>query len=137
MSDPILSVIVPVYNVEDYLDECLGSLASQTLKEMEILVVNDGTKDHSQDIIDRYVQRYPTLFLPLKKENGGLSSARNFALPQARGKYLAFLDSDDYVEKDYYGKIVSLRKSTVMTWSWPIWNTSGKTVPGRRCASPV
>ena len=107
MSDPILSVIVPVYNVEDYLDECLGSLASQTLKEMEILVVNDGTKDHSQDIIDRYAERYPTLFLPLKKENGGLSSARNFALPLAKGKYLAFLDSDDYVEKDYYEKIVS------------------------------
>ena len=92
-----VSVIVPVYNVEKYLDKCLDSLVNQTLKDIEIIVVNDGTKDKSQKIIDKYVKDYPKLVKSYIKENGGLSSARNYGLKYAQGEYVGFVDSDDYV----------------------------------------
>ena len=101
-TDKLLSVIVPVYNVEKYLDKCLDSLVNQTLEDIEIIVVNDGTKDNSQTIIDRYVDKYPEKVRSFIKENGGLSDARNFGFQYASGKYLTFLDSDDYVDNDYY-----------------------------------
>ena len=97
-----LSIIVPVYNVEKYLDKCLNSLANQKLDDYELIVVNDGTKDNSQDIIDKYVKEYPGLVKSYIKENGGLSDARNFGLQYATGKYISFFDSDDYVDSDYY-----------------------------------
>lgn len=97
-----VSVIVPVYNVEEYLDQCLDSLVHQTLREIEILVINDGTQDNSQAIIDRYVKRYPQIIKSYQKENGGLSSARNFGLTRAVGEYIAFVDSDDFVDVNMY-----------------------------------
>ena len=100
-----VSVIVPVYNVEKYLDKCLKSLVNQTLKDIEIIVVNDGTKDNSQKIVDKYVKKYPKLVKSYIKENGGLSSARNYGLKYAKGEYIAFVDSDDYVENDMYEKL--------------------------------
>ena len=90
-----VSVIVPVYNVEQYLAECLDSLVSQTLEDIEILVVNDGSPDNSQAIIDDYAARYPDKIRPFVKKNGGLSDTRNFAVKQARGEYIGFVDSDD------------------------------------------
>ncbi len=100
-----VSVIVPVYNVEKYLDECLGSLARQTLNEIEIIVVNDGTKDNSQIIIDQYVEKYPNKFVSLIKENGGLGDARNYGIPYAKGEYIGFIDSDDVVDHTMYEKL--------------------------------
>ena len=100
-----ISVIVPVYNVEKYLDKCLKSLVNQTLKEIEIIVVNDGTKDNSQKIIDKYVKKYPKLVKSYIKKNGGLSSARNYGLKYAKGKYISFIDSDDWVRKDMFEKM--------------------------------
>ena len=105
-----VSIIVPVYNVEEYLDKCLNSLVNQTLKDIEIIVVNDGTKDNSQDIIDRYVSKYPKLVKSYIKENGGLSSARNYGLKFASGEYIAFVDSDGYVELDMYEKMYNKAK---------------------------
>lgn len=95
-----ISVIVPVYNVEKYLRKCLDSLVNQTLKDIEIIIVNDGTKDNCQIIIDEYEKKYPNV-KALKKENGGLSSARNFGLKHATGDFVAFVDSDDTVEDNY------------------------------------
>lgn len=103
-----LSIIVPVYNVEKYLDKCLDSLARQTATNYEVIVVNDGTKDNSQAIIDRYVEEYPKIFKSYIKENAGLSSARNYGLKYAKGKYISFLDSDDYTELDYYQGMLDL-----------------------------
>ncbi len=94
-----VSVIVPVYQTEQYLKQCLNSLVNQTLKEIEILVINDGSLDNSQMIIDQYAAKYPQIKAYVK-ENGGLSDARNFGVVHARGKYIAFVDSDDYVESD-------------------------------------
>lgn len=105
MSNVKVSIIVPVYNVEQYLGKCLDSLVNQTLQEIEILVVNDGSPDNSQRIIDDYVRRYPNKVRSFTKENGGLSDARNFAIPKVVGEYIAFVDSDDYVDLDMYERM--------------------------------
>lgn len=97
-----VSVIVPVYNVEKYIAKCLDSLVNQTLKDIEIIVVNDGSPDNSQKIIDKYQKKYPNMIKSFKKENGGLSDARNYGIKKATGEYLAFIDSDDYVELNSY-----------------------------------
>jgi len=97
-----VSVIVPVYNVEQYLAKCLDSLVNQTLEDIEIVVINDGTKDHSQDIIDQYAAKYPDKIKSYIKENGGISSVRNYGLKVAQGEYIGFVDSDDYVELNMY-----------------------------------
>ena len=99
---PKVSIVVPVYNVEEYIEKCILSLVNQTLKDIEIIFVNDGTKDNSEDIILRYQKEYPQIIKYLKKENGGLSSARNFGIPHSTGEYICFLDSDDYVETNMY-----------------------------------
>ena len=105
-----VSVIVPVYNVEKYLAKCLDSLVNQTLKEIEIIVVNDGTKDNSQKIIDKYSKKYKQI-KAYKKENGGQSSARNYGLSKATGEYIGFTDGDDYVSPDMYEKMYQKAKS--------------------------
>ena len=104
-----ISVIVPVYNVEQYLRRCLDSLVNQTLNDIEIIVVNDGSPDDSQAIIDEYACKYENI-RAFKKANGGLSDARNFGLEYVTGEYVAFVDSDDYVQKDMYEKMYSKAK---------------------------
>lgn len=102
---PKVSIIVPVYNVEKYLIKCLESLVNQTLDDIEIIVVNDGSTDNSKEILKDYQKRFPEKIKYLEKENGGLSDARNFGVPYATGEYIAFLDSDDYVELELYEKM--------------------------------
>lgn len=97
-----VSIIVPVYNVEQYLEKCLISLVNQTLDNIEIIVVNDGSPDNSQKIIDKYYKKYPNKIKKHIKENGGLSSARNYGLKFATGEFVAFVDSDDYVDVNMY-----------------------------------
>ena len=99
---PKVSIIVPVYNVEKYLRRCLDSLVMQSLNDIEIIVVNDGTKDNSQVIIDEFVRKYPNKVRSYSKENGGLGDARNFGLQFATAQYIGFIDSDDYVEHNMY-----------------------------------
>lgn len=105
-----VSVIVPVYNVENYIRKCLESLVEQTLEEIEIIIVNDGTKDNSMSIIKEFADKYPQKIVILEKENGGLSDARNYAIPHAKGEYIAFLDSDDYIEKNMYQDMYEIAK---------------------------
>lgn len=92
-----ISVIIPVYNVYDYLDKCLSSLVNQTDTNFEVIIVNDGSTDDSQKIIDKYVSENANMHSYIK-ENGGLASARNYGLKKATGDYILFLDSDDYYE---------------------------------------
>lgn len=99
-----VSVIVPVYNVEDCVDRCLDSLVNQTLKEIEIIVVNDGSTDNSQKHIEFYADKYSNVHV-YQKDNGGLSDARNFGLRYARGEFISFVDSDDYIELDTFEKM--------------------------------
>lgn len=100
METPAISVIIPVYNTEKYLDKCLSSLVRQTFRDFEAIIVNDGSTDGSASIMQRYENDNPN-FICITKENGGQGSARNLALAKARGEYIAFLDSDDYYEPDY------------------------------------
>ena len=101
---PKVSVIVPVYNVEEYLERCLDSLVNQTLKDIEIIIVNDGSTDGSKEKIQKYINTYKNIVY-LEKKNGGLSSARNYGIPYAKGEYIGFVDSDDYVELTMYEKM--------------------------------
>lgn len=97
-----VSIIVPAYNVEKYIEKCLESLVNQTLKEIEIIVVNDGSTDNTKKEIEKFLAKHPGKIKYLEKENGGLSDARNYGMPHAQGKYIGFVDSDDYVEKDMF-----------------------------------
>ena len=95
-----VSIVVPVYNVEKYLAKCLDSLLSQTYKDIKIIVVNDGSPDNCQNIIDEYQKNNPEIIESYIKENGGLSDARNFGLKYVDSEYVCFVDSDDYIENN-------------------------------------
>lgn len=103
-----LSIIVPVYNVYDYIEGCLKSIVNQTLKDIEVIVVNDGSPDKSQEIIDKYVKKYPKLIKSFIKENGGQGTARNLGLEYAKGEYVSFIDSDDYIDKNFAKEMYEL-----------------------------
>ena len=93
---PLISVIVPVYKVEKYLPACLDSLLAQTYQNFELLLVDDGSPDKCWEILQQYAAQDARVCI-FRKENGGVSSARNFGLEQARGEYICFVDSDDLV----------------------------------------
>lgn len=99
-----ISVIVPVYNVENYITECLTSIINQSISDFEIIIVNDGSTDNSIDNIKNLVEENDNLVV-VHKKNGGLSSARNEGLKYAKGEYVIFIDSDDYIEKDFLTKL--------------------------------
>lgn len=105
-----VSVIVPVYNVERYLEKCLDSLVNQTLDSLQIIIVNDGSTDKSQEIIDNYCHKYPDKIEAYIKPNGGLSDARNYGLQYALGEYIGFVDSDDWVDEKMYESMYQFAK---------------------------
>lgn len=94
-----LSIIVPIYNVEKYIEKCILSLVNQDFSDYEIIVVNDGSPDESASIVNELKKKYPNILL-FHKKNGGLSSARNFGLTKAKGEYVWFVDSDDWIESN-------------------------------------
>ena len=97
---PRISVIVPVYNTEKYIEKCLDSIVNQTFQDIEIIVINDGSTDHAEE----KVLKYPSIKY-YKKENGGLSDARNYGVSKATGEYIAFVDSDDYLDINLFAKL--------------------------------
>ena len=111
MSQPLVSVLIPVYNVENYLPVCLDSVLAQTLTEMEIICVNDGSTDKSLEILREY-QKKDARIQVIDKENGGLPSARNAALDRAAGQYVGFIDSDDYIEAEMFQKLYETAESS-------------------------
>ena len=94
MSEALISVIIPVYNVEKYLPGCIDSIIEQTYRNLEIILINDGSPDNSGEICKKYAEKYP-FFKYYEKENEGLSRTRNFGIQHAEGKYFVFLDPDD------------------------------------------
>ena len=98
---PKVSIIVPVYKVEKYLRKCIDSIINQTLKDIEIILVDDGSPDNCGKICDEYAAK-DTRIKVIHKENGGLSSARNAGMEVAEGEYIGFVDSDDWIESDMY-----------------------------------
>ena len=105
-----ISVIIPVYNAHDYLARCLDSVCNQTLKDIEIIAVDDCSTDDSLEILNEYAAKYPQLKVITHKKNGGESRARNTGLDNANGEYLAFVDNDDMLDLDFYEKLYNKAK---------------------------
>lgn len=105
--EKLVSVIVPVYNVEDYIENCLASISAQSYRYLDIIIVNDGATDHSLSICERFVQADERMRL-ITQSNQGLSAARNTGLDHARGSYICFVDSDDFVHPDYVHTLLEL-----------------------------
>lgn len=101
----LLSIIVPVYNVEKYLDRCLQSLLQQEYKNIEIILVDDGSQDSSGQLCDIYAEKYSKIRV-IHQDNGGLGAARNTGVAAAQGDYIAFVDSDDWVKSDMFVKLM-------------------------------
>ena len=99
--NPIISIVVPIYNVEKYLPQCIDSILNQSFKDFELILVDDGSTDNCLKICEDY-KKLDKRVIVIHKENGGLSSARNAGIKVSRGKYIAFIDSDDFIHKDMY-----------------------------------
>ena len=104
-----ISLILPIYNVAPFLEQCLDCIVSQTFQNFEVIMVNDGSTDGSDLIAQRYAKEYDNFFL-VNQENGGLSAARNTGIEQASGTYICFVDSDDYISKDYLLRLYEAAK---------------------------
>ena len=102
------SIVIPVYNVEKYIGKCLDSIKNQTYDNYEVIIVNDGTKDNSVDVINKYLS--DPKFALYNKENGGLSDARNYGIKYVTGDYIIFIDSDDYIESDLLNNLNNILK---------------------------
>lgn len=103
-----LSIVVPIYNMEKRLDKCLNSLEKQTLKNIEVILINDGSTDNSIKVIKKHLKKYPDIYKLINRENRGISASRNEGIKEASGTYIAFVDSDDYVDLDTYEKMYNL-----------------------------
>ena len=105
-----LSIVVAVYNLEQYLPRCLDALVNQTLEDIEILCVDDGSTDSAPQIIEKYAKMYPDKIKTFHKENGGEFTTRNYGLQRASGEYVTFVDTDDYVEPNWAEKLYTAAK---------------------------
>lgn len=99
--EPLISVIIPAYNIENYIERCMESVCRQTYRNLEIIVVDDGSKDQTGTVIDRMAQK-DSRIIPIHKMNEGVSAARNTGLDRARGEYIGFVDGDDFIEENMY-----------------------------------
>lgn len=126
--EDLISVIVPVYKVEKYLNTCVQSIVNQTYQNLEIILVDDGSPDQCPAICDEWKQRDSRIVV-LHKKNGGLSSARNAGIRIAKGKYIGFVDSDDYIDSDMYKKLygaIKDAKAELAVCSFELVNEEGK-----------
>lgn len=113
-----ISVVVPIYNVEKYLHKCIDSILNQTFKNFEVILVNDGATDNCPQIANEYAEKYPDIITTVHKKNGGLGDARNYGIDYTKGKYLLFIDSDDYIAPDMletlYGNVEKFNSDIVI-----------------------
>ena len=105
-AQPKISVIIPVYNAENYLRKCLQSVCEQSLKDLEIICINDGSTDNSQEILERFAADDSRIRI-IKQSNTGLSATRNKGIFLAKGEYLGFVDADDWINPDFYNTLYS------------------------------
>lgn len=114
--NPKLSVIIPVYNVEEYLRECLDSILGQDYDDFEVILVDNNSTDKSYEICEEYARKYPEVVRVYRCEAWGAAAARNFGVEKARGEYIWFIDSDDYIEKGAIRKLVTMAESLCDVW---------------------
>ena len=133
LNQVLVSIVVPVYNVQEFLGQCVDSLLLQTHPHIEIILVDDGSKDGSGNICDEYASRYSQVTV-IHKENGGLSSARNAGIASARGEYIGFIDSDDWIEPTMFQKLLEacvVKNAQVATCAMFITTEEGQVVATR------
>jgi len=106
MNNKLISVIIPCYNIENYIEKCIESIEKQTYKNIEIIAVDDNSKDNTFELLNNLKQKYSNLTVYKNEENRGAAYSRNFALQKAKGEYIGFVDSDDYIVDDYYEKLI-------------------------------
>ena len=106
MNQPLVSIILPVYNAQNHLARCVGSICAQTYRNIEIIILNDGSKDQSLPVCEEFRQKDPRILL-VDKANSGVSDTRNLGLKLASGKYVEFVDSDDYLDPDFTERLVA------------------------------
>ena len=111
MELPLLSIIIPVYNTEEYLTDCLNSLVSQMKQRVEIILIDDSSVDKSWSICKKYEKKYDYIHI-FQQRHSGLSAARNFGIQHAKGNYISFIDSDDFVSKQYLDRIFNILVKT-------------------------
>lgn len=111
MKKPIISIVVPVYNLKELLPRCMKSLLDQSFSSYQILLIDDGSTDGSGELCEQYQNKFPDIVQCIHKENGGLSSARNVGMEKAEGEFVIFPDPDDWVESDYLMKLYDLQKN--------------------------
>lgn len=126
MTQPKISIIVPVYNSEKFLGSCLDSILSQSFRDFELILVDDGSRDSSPRICDDYAQKDSRVKV-IHKENGGVSAARNDGLDIAKGEYITFIDSDDWVEREYLETLSNYRNYDIVFFSHRIIYEDGYT----------
>lgn len=130
----LVSIIVPVYNTEEYVERCVDSLVNQTYSNIEVLLIDDGSTDFSYEKCSSYADRFDSVHV-FQKENGGVSSARNYGLKRATGEYIFFVDSDDYLDIDCIRTLISVQKETnadiVVTNPIDVYE-DGREVPNNR-----
>lgn len=119
-SNELITIVIPVYNVKKYIERCIKSVINQTYKNIEIILVDDGSTDESGDICDEYAKKDNRIKV-IHKKNGGLSDARNFGIDAANGKYISFVDSDDFVTNNYVEVLYNLIKNNDSDISVCIW----------------
>lgn len=107
VANPLISVVIPVYNVQDYLDRCVESIAKQTYENLEVILVDDGSKDGSPKKCDEWAKKDNRITV-IHKQNGGVSSARNAGIDKAKGEYISFVDSDDWLESNYFQEMLNI-----------------------------
>lgn len=123
----MISIIIPIYKVEQYLDECVTSIINQTYKDLEIILVDDGSPDKCPRMCDEWAKKDARIKV-VHKKNGGLSSARNAGLKVAKGEYIGFVDSDDYVDETMYEdlmRVMNQNENTMVVSSPIIRNKNG------------
>ena len=130
MQQPLISVIVPIYNVEKYVRKCLDSLVNQTMKQIEVICIDDGSTDDSGKIADEYESSEFPIFRVIHTDNRGLSAARNRGLDEARAEWIMFVDSDDWVDKDFCE--VPYKAAKMHNADMVVFNTTQVTEKGRK-----
>ena len=123
----LISVIIPIYNVEAYLDECIASVIAQTYSNLEIILVDDGSPDNCPQMCDEWAAKDSRIRV-IHKENGGLSDARNAGIDIATGEYIAFVDSDDWIVPEMYEKMLAALKTenaATCAWNMRLENRNG------------
>lgn len=121
---PTLSIIVPIYNAENYLHSCINSILSQTYQNFELLLINDGSTDHSKEICNEYANSNPSIHV-FHKVNGGVSSARNLGIEHAQGDFIIFVDSDDWLETNALSTLMQQNSYSDLTFFGSIFHLRG------------